>query len=377
MTNFMEISIREETFGKLGLKSNATFLRFLKTAVEVFCEYNFTDASFVLFKLLYEKDKDIHNKVLKDFCFTLYAEESFDPCIEYYFIEEDSVQPIAEELQFQYMNAHPRFLKVRDCIGCEKELLVLQKHLVNHPLMLYRAVESVWNVHQCAELVHSCVTSLNSEKTASQAKGLESLGHNYKHQQLLLPYARDIGLLLKAMHNTYTMALQSAATVPHEQQLVMAAQEELNSAFAPLAKIWDKVPAEAVPVAKKPSKTEIQPASNDTATKAEPVKNSLITEYSVSPELSKFINNKYALDYLLEALSAHEALVEATNSLVNANKAYEDANANFCKDDMNSLHTLFSAGKAFEEAKRVYASAYADFIQHRDNFENAVVKAYK
>ena len=132
----IEITIREETVRKLGLDKTPTFSRSLKTAIEIFCDYNFTDASYVIFNLMYGNDKDINNKILKKFGFTLYSEESFDPCIEYHFIEEDTVPAIAEELQFQYIKVYPHFLKVKSYTNCEEELNALKSMMEKHPLLL-------------------------------------------------------------------------------------------------------------------------------------------------------------------------------------------------------------------------------------------------
>lgn len=391
----IEVCIREETSRKLNLKKNSDFLRFLKAAVEMFCKYPFTEASYVIFKLLYEDDKDTHNKILKKFGFTLCSEESFDSCVEYFFIEEDAVLAIAEELQFQYIESHPHFLKVKSYTNCEGELNVLKALMENHPLLLYRAVESAWSAYKDATLVQSCVNLLLSEKTVSQVKGLEKLNHNPKHQQLLLPYAKEIGLLLKAMHNE-----------SEEKQRILAAQEELNALnkpFAPLAQLLDKFPNETVPTHRVTPSTDVATASEQPSNKA--VDNSLIKEYSVSPELSKFLDNKAVLTFsipgaaefweqmaklreigidlnqlvdnlqlVLAVLSFHENLENATGSLIKANKAYETAIAKFCPDNMESLHALFAAGRARQDAKNNYVSAYENFVVNRDLFENAIAK---
>jgi len=397
----IEISIREETSRKLALDKNPSLHRFLKTAIELFCGYNFTEASYVIFKLLYENDKDTHNKVLKDFGFTLYSEESFDPCVEYLFIEESEVRPIAEEMQFQYMEAYPQFMKAKDCPGCEKELEALKNLLGDQHLLLYRAVESVWYSHKDAELVKNCVFLLLSDKPVNQAKGLEKLNHNYKHQQLLLPYAKEIGHLLKAMHDAYTKRLR------------IMAQDELSSPFAVLATIRDKVPTKTEPASMAAPATDVVTASKSTPADAvapsdeqsckKTIKCSLIKEYSVSQELSKFLDNKAALTfsipnasefweqmaklrkigidlnqlvdkftYLLAVLSSHENLETATDSLIQADKDYKTAIANFRPEDMNTLHMLTAAGKAFADAKIIYTAAYESFVEHCNIFEKSI-----
>ena len=400
----IDINIREETTVKLGLNTNPTFVRFLKTAIEDFCGYNFTDAIYVIFKLLYENDKDTHNKILKKLGFTLYSEESFDPCVEYLFIEEDTVHTIGEELQFQYIAAYPNFLKVKDYPNCDTELNELKALMENHPLLLYRAVESAWYSHKDYELVQSCLALLLSEKTESQLKGLEKLSHNHKHQQLLLPYAREIGLLLKAMHTEY-----------QEKLRVSEAQRELdalNTPFAPLAKLLkDNVPSEAspatnaVPTPKVAPTVTSEPISEPASDNLE--ETSLSSELSMSLELSQFLSNKDALTFsipdadkfweqmtrlrkdigidlnflvdnlqvVLDVLSAQENLETATESLTHADHEHSVAMERYTLEhSRDNLHLFVSAAKTYQEAKDIYKAAHESFVEHCNIFEKVVAK---
>lgn len=400
----IDIIIRKETSVKLGLDTNPTFVRFLKTAIEDFCGYNFTDAAYVIFNLLYEDDKDIHNKVLKKFGFTLYSEDSFDPCVEYLFIEEDSVSIIAEELQFQYITANPRFLRVKEHPNCEQELLALKELLDKHPLLLYRAVESAWYSHKDSTLVQSCVYLLLSGKTESQLNGLEKLGHNHKHQQLLLPYSKEIGMLLKAMHTDYT-----------EKQRVIAAQKELdalNKPFASLGKLLEsKVSSEAspainaVPAPKVASPVASEPTGEQDCDKM--TDTPLSVETSMSPELSQFLSNTDALTFsipdagkfweqlarlrkdigidlnflvdnlevVINVLSAHENLKTASDSLSHADHEHSVAMKRYTLDhSRDNLHLFVSAAKTYQEAKDIYEEAHESFVKHCNIFEKAVAK---
>lgn len=402
-----EITIREETTRKLGLDKNPTFSRSLKTAIEIFCGYNFADASYVIFKLMYENDKDVHNKILKKFGFTLYSEESFDPCIEYLFIEEDTVPTIAEELQFQYMKDHPHFLKVKTYPNCEEELNELQSLLAKHPLLLYRAVESAWYSHKDSTLVQSCVYLLLSGKTESQLKGLEKLSHNHKHQQLLLPYAKEIGMLLRAMNTEHT-----------EKQRVLAAQKELdaiNKPFASLGKLLEgKVPSEGkvehkeAPALEEPETkfTEAEaPISEPDSQKV--ADNSTNTECSVSEELSKLLDNKDALTFsipnadefwkqmaklrgigidlnflvdnlqtVIGILYAHVNLETAATSLGHAKHEHSVAMELYTKrGDRESLQGFIKAAGIYQEAKDLYKEAQKNFVEHCQIFEKSVAKA--
>lgn len=430
MANNMEIIIREETSRKLRLRTNAPFERYLKNAAEKFCAYKFRDAVSALFTLLYEEDKYPLNGVLMKLNFTLYAEVSFKSDKDCFFIEKDSVIPIAEELQFQYMEAHPSFLKLHDYPQCEEEFEALKKMMASHPLLLHRAVNSVWHSHENTENVRNCIPLLLSEKNTSQAKGLEKLGINHQYQRLLIPFAKEIALFLKAMNNDFEetqrqLAIeeqkkQQAHEESHQNPLVIAARMELNSPFASLAQIWDKVPTEAesaveaTPVADAASDAESEAESNAPSatvvaaptceeTPDQPSEDSLIKEYSVSPELSKLLDNKDALTFsipgadefwkqlaklrnlgidlnrmvdklpdVLAILSAHEDLEHATDGLIKAEKEHDKAVSNYSKGNRSSLHALCAAGRVFTDAQNTYNAAYDSFVKHCDAFENAV-----
>lgn len=363
----MKAIIRQETIQELELVKNNQLLLRLTEASEKFCQYDFGEASSVIFKLLYEDNKDIRERAFQDFKFTLSSEISFDQSLDYYFLTEEVSLSVAEELQVQYLKAHPSFLRVRDCPGCDQELKTLKSKLEEkHPLLLFRAVESVRYAYQDEKNVSGCVKLLLSENSKDQRQGLQQgLKHNYKYSMLLLPYSKEIGDLLQAMHNVY-MA----------KQRVMAAQEELNSSFAPLAKLLDKFPVDsvskvdAVPATNVAPTNDVEPAPEAAPTSKQPSSNpvspSFIKEYSLSAELSNLIANK---DTLLAVLTAHENLENFTTALINAKKKFDEANANYSTDDFNTLHTLFAAGKAFEDAKVTYNAAYDSFIEYRDAFE--------
>lgn len=420
MLNNKEIIIREETIRQLRLNKDPRLLQYLENAVKTFCTYKYENAIPMLFILLYEDNKQPVNSVLMKLNFTLYAEVSFNPDKDCLFIENDSVVPIAEELQFQYMLAHPTFLKLHEYPQCEEEFEALKSVLANHPLLLHRAVNSVWHSHEDSEKVQNSMPLLLSEKEASRAKGLEKLGHKPHYQRVLTPYAKEIAVFLKAMNSAFKKEQQTASTC-HKNQLVAAAREELNSAFAPLALIWDKVPAKAEPVAEEPVTvvTPVPDAEQSTDTVSETVENpvceqsrddqveySMVYGYPVSPELFQFLNNKSALifsipyadefwkqmaklrdigidlnllvdhlQYLLAVLSAHDNLEKASDELAKAEKEYKTAVEDFSPDDMDTLHALTAAGKVFQDAKNNYAATYDIFVTACNVFQNAVAKA--
>jgi len=431
MSNNMEIIIREETIRQLRLNTDSRLLRYLKNATKTFCAYQYRDAVSTLFTLLYEDNKQPLNAVLMKLNFTLYAEVSFNLDKDCLFIEMDSVIPIAEELQFQYMSAHPTFLKLHEYPQCEEEFEALKSVMVNHPLLLHRAVNSVWHAHEDSENVQNSIHLLLSEKKTSQAKGLEKLGHKPHYQRLLIPYAKEIAQFLKAMNNAFNKEQQlaieaqkndQARNTSHKNQLIAAAREELNSAFAPLALIWDKVPAEAEPAIPEEPVTVVAPVldaeqSTDAVVEADKndvceqpednqVEYSMVYGYPVSPELFQFLNNKSALifsiphadefwkqmaklrdigidlnllvdnlQYLLAVLSAHDNLDKASDELAKAEKEYRTAVENFSPDDMNTLHALTAAGKVFQDAKNNYAATYDIFVTACDTFHKATAKA--
>ena len=399
-----EISIREETRRKLRLDRNPSFLKSLEAAINRFCEYKFIDAYFALLNLMYDDDKHVHNNVLKKLNFTLYSEASFDIYNPLFFIEEDSVHPIAEELQFQYMAAHPHFLNPHeDCRGCEKEFDDFKNTFGNQHLLFYRAFDSVWNHHQNSEFAPDCISLLLSDNQKAQLKGLEKLKLDTKHQKLLYPYAKEIGTFLKTLFHAYKESLTPPSVVEESKQpvencpkddkdaLVIEAQKELNNAFAPLAAIYDKVPAEAAPVAKKEKTHNL------------PTKCPLIKDYSVSPALSKFLDNKDTLrcefsnatefwgfmsklrsqnfdlnflvdnlPYILAVLSAHESLESSAQKLNDAYNQQKNANENFSETDIQSIHAFVSSSKLYTDAGKDYLSHFEIFIKNRDEFENAV-----
>lgn len=389
MTNNVEIIIREETVRKLNLNANSVFLRYLKNATETFCTYLYRDAVPALFTLLYEDNKQPVNAVLMKLNFTLYAEVSFNPDKDCFFIEKESVIPMAEELLFQYMKAHPTFLKLHEYPQCEEEFEALKSVMVDHPLLLHRVVNSVWHSHENTELVQNCVHLLLSEKYSLQAKGLEKLGHKHNYQRLLIPYAKEIAIFLKALNKAYKdeqqkIALEDekkqkeSAEASHHNPLVTAAIEELNSAFSPLAAIWDKVPAEAEPATPEdPVTIEAHVTAEEQATdtvsekEKDTVSELLINSYPVSPELFWILSHK---SELLKVLNAHDNLEKASEILANAEKEFKVAVGNFSPDDMTTLHSLTAAGKVFEDAKKNHKSAGDIFVTACNDFQNVVKK---
>lgn len=389
-----EFSIREETLEKLNLGTHPKLHRFLELAIVDFVFYNFSAAITTLFKLLYEDDKYTLDEFLKKFHFTLYSETSFDSNVEYLFITEHEAKLIANELQFQYIEAHPNFLKVhaQNYPGCEEELRVLSIELeANHPVLFYNAVKSIQNLEP--EEVLSCIKLLLSEKEASQLEGLEKMKHNRKYQKLLLPYAKKIGLFLQAYSNV-------------TKQLVKAAQAELNtslSPFAPLAELRDKLPETAPVATTNPEEPKCSPENSAPVcaktTENKQEKSSYLKEYSIPTELKKFIVNKNSLsfnipgsdefwnqmkqfrnmgidlnvlvdnmDYLLAVITAHDDLEKATDTLISAEKDFDVARDNFSKENIQSLHTFVAAAKALQDAKNFYDTAFAKVVEICKNY---------
>ena len=385
-----EISIREETFEKLNLGTNSKMHRFLKESIDDFLYYNFSAAITTLFKLLYEDDKYTLDEFLKKLHFTLYSETSFDSTVEYLFITEQEAKLIANELQFQYVEAHPNFLKVnaQNYPGCEEELRALSIQLeANHPVLFYNAVKSIQNLEP--EEVAACIKLLLSEKEATQLEGLEKMKHNRKYQKLLLPYAKKIGLLLQAYSNV-------------TKQLVKAAQAELNtslSPFAPLSELRDKLP-ETAPVATtnqeepKCSPENSAPVCANTIDNKQE-KSSYLKEYSIPTELKKFTSLSFNMsefgefwnqmkqfratgidlnivvdnmDSLLAYSAAYDVLQQATQSLISAEKDFDVAKDNFSKENIHSLHTFVAAARALQDAKNFYDVAFVKVVEICENY---------
>lgn len=351
------MKIRLETIQNLGLDKNRALHLRLTDATTKFCECSFSDALATIFNLLYEADADIKEKFLQNFKFTLSSEKSFDSD-DCYFVTEEMAKTIAQELQFQYMAAHPSFMKIKDFPGCETELDSLKKSLEQHPLLLFRAVESVRNYYTFERFVSENVPLLLSEKSSCQFQGLYKLGHNHKYQNLLLPYVKEIGELLKALHSNHI-----------NHQRILAAQEELDTFTSPFASLSGLLEQKQAEIA------EAEPASIESV--AEPVSAELPfevkieqSESSVPDGLSMFINNKESLtfnipgfdefwkcmkmlrqigidlnvltDYLpeiWEVLNAHENLENAEANLLKAEQEHATAKESYLK-----------SCRAFEEA---------------------------
>ena len=213
-----------------------------------------------------------------------------------------------------------------------------------------------------------------------------------------------------------------------EKQRVLAAQEELNALnapFAPLAQLLGKVPSEEEAASNAVPTTEVmveEAAPNaaptpevvaDEATTSKPActkaaDNSQNTDFSVSPELSKFLKNKSALAFslpnadelwkqmtrlrkelgidlnflvdnlqsVIEVLSAHENLETATASLTHAEHEHSVAMERYTSDcSMDNLHLFVSAAKTYQTSKDICNAAREDFAEKCNIFENAVAKA--
>lgn len=412
MSNNTEIIIREETAHKLKLSDAPRFHRNLQNAIKVFCAYPFREAIFALFTLLYEEDKYPINGVLMKLNFTLYSEVSFRADRDYLFIGKDAVIPIAEELQFQYIKMHPSFLKLHNYTQCEKEFEALKNAMEAHPILLNRAVNSVWHCHEDTENVKNCIPLLLSENVVSQSKGLEKLGNSSKYIPLLVPYSKEIADFLKALNANFNESQQKsvkeqqknhqAQNESHENPLVIAARNEINSPFSSLSTILDKVPANPK-TAEKAAHFEGNESSYF-QDKPIPSKPSDVEETSSFSQFSKFLDNKdkfkfsipnadeflekmtdlralgidlnFMVDNLstiLQILSASEEVENTHTALLNAEKEHDEAISNYSKSNRETLHVLCTAGKKLTDAQNAYSIASVKFANLRNTFENVVV----
>ena len=385
-----EIIIRKETSQKLKLNQNPSLRRFLKQAIEQLCNYKFSTATVILFTLLYEEYEDKLEKALNEFHFTLDTETSFNPDVEYCFITYDDVALISREMQFQYIKAYPAFLNVDNYSDCEKELQALKNKLeADNPILLYGAVRAIHNIEKDESF--ECVKLLLSDKADCQLKGLQMLKHNHKYQQLLLPYAHEIGQLLKAHMEI-------------ENTLVKSAQEELDkssSPFAVLASLHKRLSEQEAEATHTHISTD--EVYQKQVVKSEAIGSMYVEGYPLSPELANFINNKTALtsivskanelwkfmkklrrlgfdlnllvdkmDYLLAVLAAHDNLENDTKAWQLAKKKHLEAKELYWKNESrDTFQTFVNTGSVVFELNDQRMSAFAAFVEACEAFEHA------
>ena len=381
------VQIRTKTINRLGLKENVVAQIKLANSIVSFRDSSYKDALKTIFALVY--GSEIREDLLQRFGFT----SSPDMTEKYIILNDEQIVQLGKELKFQYKLSRPNFLEVEDNPGYQEELDGLKKAMSNHPILLYRIVELCEKCHESHDIVAPCVELLMSKNADSQKNGLRKLGNNAQYQELLLPYAEKIGVLLQAMYNWH-----------EEQQLILEAQEELNKFPSPFSQLSDML-------RKKQEEDELNEAisaSTNTPCIEQPTDSAdkncdNFKKYSLSDELSKFIKNKSHIVrnlprddefwsclrrlrdlginlndlvdnelYLWPILNAHDHLDEAIAELYDAELTFEEARKNFKMGEFTTIEVLFHAGKAREQAKQEYNSAFDAFLAHCRAYEKAV-----
>lgn len=383
------VQLRTKTIDRLGLKENVVAQIKLANSIVSFRDSSYKDALKTIFALVY--GSEIREDLLQRFGFT----SSPDMAEKYIILNDEQIVRLGNELKFQYKLSKPNFLEVEDNPGYQEELDELKKAMNNHPVLLYRVVEACEKCHDSDDIAIPCVELLMSENANNQKNGLRRLGNNAQYQNLLLPYAEKIGILLNAMYNWHM-----------EQQAILDAQAKLNNFPSPFAQLSDmlkqKQKEEELSKVTEPCS---EPSESEQPTEPQAEMTDNFSKYSLSDELSKFIKNKshivrnlprdeefwsclkslrdLGIDlnglvdnelYLWPILNAHDHLDEAIAELYDAELNFAEAQKNFKMGDFATIQVLFNAGKARETAKAEYNSAFDMFLAHCKAYEKAVSK---
>lgn len=337
------IHFTETATTKLALSQNAKLRNSLTNACINFRHYSAANANKTLFTLFYG-EKSMHEEILKRLFKTAAQsplEDNFkEPEQNIPSFNQEEFQVLAKELLYQYSAAHPDFLVVKaHCHDYQKELDNLKSSMAAHPILLYRAVEMCKSVCHVEHIVTYGVKLLLSRCSFHQSRGLEAIGHNFQHRVLLLPYAREIGLLLEAMHKA----------------------KDCRNSVSPFA-IWLNQHEEnefrlAVNTDKLPQYLLLREFENFLNGSSE-----LICTLPRSKDLGHCLNTfKNSLNILLEK-TEYLHFAEVLVALLYAKRFYQEAQDEFSLGDPESLSNLSKSIKQLECAKNTYNSTLDVFI---------------
>ena len=337
------VHLTETATTKLALSQNVKLRNSLTNACINFRHYSATNANQTLFTLFYG-EKAQHEEIIKRLFKTagqLSLQDSLTiPKQNIPKFNPEEIQVLANEFLYQYSAAYPDFLVVEaHCSDYQKELNNLKSAMAGHPILLYRAVEMCKSVCHVEHIVSYGVKLLLSSHTICQGRGLEAIGHNFQHRVLLLPYAKEIGLLLKAMHNAKD---DRNSVSPFAIWLNQHEESEFRTAAT-----TDKLPHYLL-------LSEFEKFLNGNS--------KLISNLHRSKDLKICLESfKTCLNSLLEKdefLHFAEALV----ALFYAKKFYQEAQEDLSLGDHESLIKLSMSMKQLEPAKDTYNSALDIFI---------------
>lgn len=328
---------------KLALSQNAKLRNSLTNACINFRHYSAANANKTLFTLFYG-EKSMHEEILKRLFKTAGQsplEDKFkEPEQNIPSFNQEEFQVFAKELLYQYSAAHPDFLVVEaHCPDYQKELDTLKSSMAAHPILIYRAVEMCKSVCHVEHIVTYGVKLLLSGRPLHQCRGLEAIGHNFQHRLLLLPYAKEIGLLLEAMHNA----------------------KDCRNSVSPFA-IWLNQHEEnefrlSVNTDKLPQYLLLREFENFLDGNSE-----LIGTLPRSKDLEHCLDLfRTCLNTLLEK-TEYLHFAEALVSLLYAKRFYQEAQDEFSLGDHESLSNLSKSMKQLESAKKTYNSTLDVFI---------------
>lgn len=341
------IVFTKSAINTFNLDQNKSLRNSLANACINFRDYSEQNAIKVLFVLFYgqrAKREEVVKKLFKIHHHLFIDSEIKEPIKNIPDFDEVGYQVLANELLYQYSAAYPRFLEVKtSCSGYSKQLEDLKKCMHEHPVLLFRAVEMCKIVCHVDTIASQCISLLLSKNPICQRIGLEMIGHNFQHRVLLFPFAKEIGLLLQAMHNTNAEAelISPFETWLNQHSEIMYATDYTYCTLP------TELPQQLL-------LAELGKFINNNSP--------LISNLPNSKKLASCLNLfKTNLSVLLE----HSQYLNLTKGIViwlNAKHAYNEAHDEFSMGDIDSLKVLMTTLKNLEKASTLYASVLNEFV---------------
>ena len=201
MAEFL-ICFTDDAIATFNLNENTLLRNKLTNICINFRHYTYAMACKTFFKLFYgdklERD-EILGELFQTITFSL--SENIDKTKkEIPNFNEEELRVFTQELLYQYTRCNPEFLTLDEPEEYKKELNDLKEAMANDPILFYRAVKQCELVCHIDHIVNNSVIFLTLSAKTCHMRGLDIMGHNFKHRVLLLPYANKIGRLLEAMH---------------------------------------------------------------------------------------------------------------------------------------------------------------------------------
>ena len=219
----------------------------------------------------------------------------------------------------------------------QKDLANLKAMMSKDPILFFRAVKQCELICHVEPIASDCINYLSSKQKSSNMEALAMLGHNFQHRVLLLPYAKQIGSLLKAMHSAKNRNANRIS--PFETWLSQHEEEEfINKSSTELPKVL--------------LLDELINFSD------------LIDTLPRSQELNCFFQHiNFDKNILLNAEEFQE-LVKTIVVFLYRKQNYREAQALFSLGDMDSLYNFIQCKNDFESAVSHYNQALDNFLTY-------------